>query len=184
MNCERCKNKKATLFYADEGGVRHALCPTCASAKDKLGKINEIKETEENPIPKYLLFSASGLNILPVFPDISEIPQLSCDGCGMTSESFLHSGDTGCPKCFLVFEKLINQVYPRSTESSSSLSMGRMPKNLSERLNKEKMIADLKKALKSAVENEDFEAAVILRDKIHTLENSHRKTKAKQEKGE
>ena len=44
MNCESCKNKHATVFYADEGGGRHALCQSCART---LGKISPYSPAEE-----------------------------------------------------------------------------------------------------------------------------------------
>ena len=45
MNCESCKNKQASVFFADESGGRHALCGACAQA---LGKISPYSPSSES----------------------------------------------------------------------------------------------------------------------------------------
>ena len=47
MNCEKCKQRKATLFFSDEGGRRHALCAACGALLGKCIKSAQIVAYED-----------------------------------------------------------------------------------------------------------------------------------------
>ena len=172
MNCEKCKNRKATLFYADEGGGRHALCSVCGANQNKLGSfpISDTKKEELPPqyIPSPVLLSltasASTFSFLPV----SDQKSVSCKGCGTNRDDVIKNGTLGCPDCYEAFFDSLFPALPTSAVSENA----RMPSTRRARLDRERTLRELKSSLRDAVSAEDFELAVILRDKIRNLENT------------
>ena len=68
MNCEKCKNKKATVFFADDGGSRHALCASCGAIQGKLGQITSNEKSNETNSPFLILKDKSFIALnSPVF---------------------------------------------------------------------------------------------------------------------
>ena len=120
MNCERCKNKKATLFYADEGGGRHALCATCGASRDKLGNSGGSPESDvtEIFIPPFYLTLKTELS-LPML-DPRELNGKICEGCGTTATVLAENGILGCPSCYSTFYEMI----PIKNQALSKLTGG------------------------------------------------------------
>lgn len=167
MNCEKCKNKKATLFYADEGGGRHALCAACGAARSATTAlvVKSAEKSEEQP--PYL--PDCSLNPLPApnFPAPSLCKgdeTATCPACKTTLATFLEQGEAGCPKCYAVF------LSAETKEAHEEFV--RMPAARRRRLEREKTLASLKNELRAAVESESFELAATLRDKIRKLTSS------------
>ena len=167
MNCEKCKNKKATLFYADENGGRHALCVTCGAKKDKsipIADAVELNEQEDSYIPSPSLLSLSPSQLsMPLVISSDTV----CRGCGSTLTAACELGELFCPECYSSFG---DNIFPTSILDEGSPNV-KMPYLLAERSNRKKLLAELKLQLKSAIEFEDFELAAKLRDKIRMLEN-------------
>ena len=172
MNCEKCKNRKATLFYADEGGGRHALCSVCGANQSKLGNFslsddpNEDKPPKFIPTPSFLSITArtSAFSI----PPTSQSDTVLCKGCGSSRDEVVKNGVLGCPECYDAF---VETFFP--TLHAATLSDGaKMPSSRRARLDRERALTELKASLKSAISEENFELAAILRDKIKNLENT------------
>ena len=167
MNCEKCKNRKATLFYADENGGRHALCVSCGAKKDKSIPLSEISEqnavqAEFIPTPTMTDLATAPLP-LPVDPD----SDLRCRGCAATLSEARDAGELFCPECYASF---MDELFPVCVLEEGSPWI-KMPHRLTERANKKKLLSELKLQLRSAIEFEDFELAATLRDKIRSIEN-------------
>ncbi len=166
MLCEKCKNKKATVFYADEGGGRHSLCAACASGQGK---------TDRFPVP------AEGNAPLPYLPDTpltvllpspalphaplpKEMP-VSCPKCGKEAAAILREEQMGCPDCYTLYASLFPMLTSRE-------KVGRMPQARRQRLEKDRRLALWRTELRQAVESEHYEQAAALRDRIKALETS------------
>lgn len=170
MNCEKCKNKKATLFYADEGGGRHALCASCGALQGKLGNLHT---PEESGAPKNAYLPDITLSsLLPhtvcdypgtTFPDPSPV----CGKCNTSVENLMHTGSVGCPQCYSIFDGLLPSFMPPDRSNTGI----RMPHSHRQALQREALRAQLKQQIKVAVENENYELAATLRDKIKALDN-------------
>lgn len=167
MNCERCKNKKATLFYADEGGGRHALCATCGATRDKLANSGTAPEadTAEAFIPPLSLTLKAEL-ILPML-DNKELSDRICKGCGTTAAALAENGLMGCPECYVTFFELL--PIKDQTLSDESIDRGRMPHTVKKRIERAAELSRLSSELRSAISAEDYESAAILRDRIRAL---------------
>ena len=173
MNCEKCKNRKATLFYADEGGGRHALCATCGATKSKLTTTLAVPESEgEEKVPCYL--PAPSLTALLTSTKKDPIvtpkdPTAKCPACATTADRVAESGMMGCPRCYTVFADLFPAPLGDKCLDSAN---ARMPSQRRKRMEKEAAIARLREELRTAIEGESFELAAVLRDKIRNLETA------------
>ncbi len=168
MNCEKCKNKKATLFYADEGGRRHALCAACGALLGKAVSTalisHEDKQSLYLPSPTLLslLSSTDTFFTIPSHQGVGTV----CRGCGMTSEELSLSGEVGCPECYDCFAALTLPSLPTKNSAFSA----KMPSVRRQRLDRESRLSELRVELRRAIESENFELAASVRDKIRDLE--------------
>lgn len=163
MNCEKCKSKKATLFYADDSGVRHALCAACGAAAGRLGRLEFTSPpSDRHTLPESLLIPESDRLAVPP-PSFPSPTDLTCPHCSTTLSQVVKEGRVGCPFCY---EVMGDSLAIRPT----ALCRGaRMP--LSYRLSEEKRraVAEYKRQLRAAVEEEKYELAATLRDKIREI---------------
>ena len=167
MNCEKCKQRKATLFFSDEGGRRHALCAACGAILGKAVTPSAITQTDASArfVPTPTLASLSGSDNLLTRPAHSKTAAV-CRGCGMSADEVVSSGELGCPECYATFSGTILTAFP----SHASVYSGRMPSRRRARLDREKNLNELRVKLRRAVDSEDFELAATLRDNIKALE--------------
>lgn len=174
MNCEKCKNKKATVFYADDGGGQHALCAPCAQSLGKLTR-HSSSNRDDAVSPAFSVTSSlfslcnqsnNGFPLLCTLADANAHGDSKCPFCSSTLASIQRSGHAGCPDCYTVFGEAL---FPRVLDSESALG-ARMPKRKRSSIERRRSIATLKQRMRSAVESEDFELAATLRDEIKKLE--------------
>lgn len=173
MLCEKCKKNNASFFFEENinGKKRsYALCQSCA---EELKKSGELSNTD------FLNFGFSApLSSLhdslfgSLFGSSSQIGQIStkksCPGCGSTLHDFRRLGKAGCGECYKTFAAELEGTI-RSIHGNAKHT-GRAPAKAKEKSKKESELNSLKNELKSAIENEEFEKAASLRDKIRSLE--------------
>ena len=94
----------------------------------------------------------------------------TCSVCGTRLKDFRKNGTVGCPECYSSFRDEI--VSYLEDYAGTVKHLGKYPKKLKayKALLVDKEI--LKKRLREAVHNEDYETAAALRDRISSLENS------------
>jgi len=170
MNCEKCKNKKATVFFADDGGGRHALCASCGAIQGKLGQIAQSDKCGDTPsqfLPEPTLLS---LSVSPLTLDAS-LPindaSLVCPVCKTTVGDLAKKQRVGCSTCYTVFANALDIPDCQTQET-----LGRMPRAHRLRRDRQIAIAQFKSQIKEAVNEENYELAATLRDKIRKLETS------------
>ena len=174
MNCEKCKNKKATVFYADETGGRHSLCAACAAT---LGKVSgydpSLSDTRgASFLPSSSLLSLAPANVTtPLFcsADTNEEAAV-CPSCSTSLVSLIAGGYAGCPECYTVFG---DHIF--STALTPERARGaRMPSSRRESIERVRSISELRSKIRLAVESENYELAASLRDEVRRLESSKR----------
>lgn len=166
MNCEKCKNRKATLFFADENGRRHALCAACGAALGKGVGDDPVREEKGGIyLPEPTLTSLLRTAYFPAITSPSAKTSV-CRGCGTTLEEALETREVGCPECYDCFG---SRLFPALFTSSARYS-ARMPSARRTRLERERKLNELRVELRRAVDSECFELAATIRDKIRELE--------------
>ena len=172
MNCEKCKNKKATVFYADDVGGRHSLCASCAAT---LGKISgydpssaDPKASPFLPVPTVLsLTQIDRSHQLYCSADTNEEAAV-CPSCSTSLVSLVAGGYAGCPECYTVFCDLI---FPTALTPENARG-ARMPSSRRESIERIRSISELRSKIRLAVESENYELAASLRDEVRRLESS------------
>ena len=157
MNCEKCKNKKASVFYADDDGGQHALCPACAQS---LGRLTRHSAPSAQDAVSALFTVTSSLFslcedindifVLPCFKqDMDAHGDAKCPFCSSTLSAIRRSGRAGCPECYTVFaEFLIPTVLTVDTATGA-----RMPRRKRSSIERRRSIVSLKQRMRSAVES-------------------------------
>lgn len=92
----------------------------------------------------------------------------TCPNCGIDFEYFRKNGRLGCDRCYEYFNKdlipLIQKIH------NSVTHVGKSPSMEADESNKILHLSKLRSSLAEAIENEDYEKAAILRDKIKEIE--------------
>ena len=163
MNCEKCKNKKATLFYADDDGTKHALCASCGAVQGRLASFsaNAAADGDAVYIPDLTLTSLGQYGLLFA---VSSDDKTVCKGCGSKLSELKAQNGLACPECYSAFADLL---FP---SPSLAADQAKMPCAQRARLDKRHAISKARADLKRAIDSEDFELAATLRDEIKRLE--------------
>jgi protein arginine kinase activator len=163
MKCEICGLKEAVIHIRQiqkESVHELHICEECAQEK---GLIRE--EESELPITNLLAGLIDGKEL----PGSAEPGVGACPRCGMKLSDFRKTGKLGCAECFRAFEadlrSILSQMAARPRHS------GKLPPSLSGSVDAAPDSAGLREELKAAVDNEDYEKAANLRDRLRLLED-------------
>ena len=167
MNCEKCKQRKATLFFSDEGGRRHALCAACGALLGKAVTPSTISQADTGArfVPATTIVSLSRAGGVLTHAARTNAATI-CRGCGISADEIMVSGEIGCPECYATFGGTLLPASPTPTSAYAA----RMPSRRRARLDREKNLNELRVKLRRAIDSEDFELAATLRDNIKALE--------------
>ncbi|HOO25589.1 MAG TPA: UvrB/UvrC motif-containing protein [Clostridiales bacterium] len=161
MLCQNCERQEATTHITKvvngETTATH-LCSQCAA---NLGYGD--------------FLSGFSLNLGGLFDSIGnekrksgQIAQTRCPKCGSSFEDIAKSGKIGCAECYNTFyEKLLptlQRIHGRIRHS------GKVSEAACEENKKQSELEKLRCRLNAAVEEQNYEEAAVLRDKIRELE--------------
>ena len=173
MLCERCNKKKVSVFYRENIGGRIKalrLCGECAEILERAGELEDVSAAIAGFVSPLLTWEDS-LFSLP-FPPVSSVQGTSsrrkCSVCGTTAEEISQTGKIGCAACYGLFSSELTPII-YATQGKSEHA-GRQSAGYRARMRKTERLAALKQQLKHAVQSEQYEAAVGLRDEIRALE--------------
>jgi protein arginine kinase activator len=162
LPCQSCKKQPATVHLTDitpQGDKRERhLCDACAQEEGITPK-----PQPHVPINEIL----SGLVVQKSV--IQQLAELTCPHCKLTFVEFRNTGLLGCPSDYDAFEKALIPLIERAHEGSSH-HIGKVPRRLAAPLAVENDLIRLRRELNKAVDDEQYEAAARLRDRIRTLE--------------
>ncbi len=96
-----------------------------------------------------------------------------CNNCGASFADIAGCGLIGCPDCYKYFMKQLNPTLKRIHGLGGHI--GKIPSSSAPRLNTVSKVEQLKRRLSEAIETENFELAVTLRDRIRELEGGNAK---------
>jgi protein arginine kinase activator len=164
MLCDSCKERQAVINLTQvehDSKVTLHLCEQCAQDKGVETGVAVLK----SPLGGFITAMGKGAaNVLPTAAD-----GLRCSSCGATLKDFRESGRLGCAQCYDAFDGHLRDLLRRLHGSSQHVGeryvapgeLGADPR---------RQLLDLKEQLRRAVDNENFELAAELRDRIRVLE--------------
>lgn len=163
MLCQNCNKREAKVHFThiiNGKKIEAYLCEQCANEKSQF---NFGHQFDINSLFSGLM--GFGEVVKPI--DTSR-NRFLCDRCGMTYQEFQKTGKLGCSNCYSVFGEVLNPLLKRvhgNTEHN-----GKIPGSVPDSIKVSKEIEKLKESLNKAIQNEEYEKAAEIRDKIKALE--------------
>lgn len=160
MLCEKCKNRRPTVFFTDTGGLNHSLCASCAS--------DFTLPLPSEPQPDIIFYPEGIMQqtamIIPC-PYHVGAENIVCSICGSTySATSTHEPVRACCSASILGAYGDTQKIPRRIRAERDTK---------------KKLADLKRRLETYLSREEYERAAELRDKIRRLESENKSNKIK-----
>ena len=156
QNCDELATVHLTQIIQSKIHKVH-LCENCAQEKGV---------TDPEGISLEDLFSKAGLTADVTLTE----GNLVCKQCGLSTRDFRKSGRLGCQSCY---SHLWSVVRPMLEGMHKEIShRGKIPRRALERVSAHEELERLGAKLQLAIEEERYEDAASLRDRIRQLENS------------
>ena len=156
--CQLCHEAKATVHITDtvpEKREQH-LCEDCAEKEGVI--IKQHQSTSE--ILKQFIEHKTGL---------SSTADITCPRCGSTFREFQVKGQLGCPHDYEAFKSVLGPLIERAHEGATQ-HVGKVPATADAILQKQVGLLQLRRELQDAIDQENYEFAASLRDRIKDLE--------------
>ena len=161
MVCDNCHERDAVvnLTTIESNAVRQLhLCEQCAAERG----VETSVATPKHPLGLFL--EAVQKQSVP-----ASVEDGKCAFCGLTMKDFRDTGRLGCARCYTTFESSMRELLRRVHGGPRHIGRAyRAPKD--ETLEKAGVLGDLREKLRRAIEQEQFETAAELRDRIKVLE--------------
>lgn len=163
MLCDDCREETASVHLTKviQGDVSHVhLCAKCAMQRGI--------ETTVSSAPKNMLgeFLQDVHNKEAAAGDAVE--ESACSFCGMTLQDFRTTGRVGCARCYSTFEPRLRELLRHVHGSAQHVGRRYVPP-VPEVFGRTSTMVELELQLRRAIDNEEFELAAALRDKIQAL---------------
>ena len=160
MLCNECGKNEANVHLTHMINGKKTESHMCEECAKKNNGILNSNFSMEN------LFAAMLNN---AFNTKTYIPTKECSSCGMTYDNFRNTGKFGCSHCIDSFKgRLMPAIKSMQGHDKHT---GKIPKRAGGKYKVQMDIEKLKKDLNAAVQQEEYELAAELRDKIHEMEN-------------
>ncbi|MGG4263999.1 UvrB/UvrC motif-containing protein [Peribacillus simplex] len=147
MICEKCAQEKGEMFM-DTGGPGFSINNLLAGLLNMESNI----QAKANAFPKK--------------------EETRCPHCHQSYKEFVHIGKFGCAECYKTFNEQLNPILKR-VHSGNTAHIGKIPKRIGGTIYLRKQILDLKEILKNHINEEEFEKAAEVRDKVRSLEKRY-----------
>lgn len=167
MFCQECGKRPATLHFTkivNGDKTEFHICENCAREKGEGIPGTPNSFSIHSLLSGLLDFNSSGGASHSHSP-----PQpIRCDECGLTYSQFSKIGRFGCSSCYSAFADRLNPLLKRV--HSSTTHNGKIPKRSGSEIQCKREIEQLRRDMQTYIEQEEFENAATLRDRIRELE--------------
>lgn len=158
MHCDICKENEATVHFSQVVGdkVRKIdICEGCAKAKGLT-----------DPTSVSMLGDLLGEFAGEQMP--AEAESLRCPACGFTLANFKKTGRLGCGACYETFEGGLKSLLKAMHKGERHV--GKVPGKAVAAKDFTEEIKTLEEDLRRAIQEERYENAAMIRDKIRAVE--------------
>lgn len=170
MQCNECKKRPATLHltqFINGTKMEIHVCDLCA---EKKGYMNQQEDTYSIHELLSSLFNFGPSSIELQSNDFfQQVQDLECPKCKMMFQDFQKTGKFGCATCYEAFHDKIDAIF-RKVHSGNTRHHGKIPKRKGIKFHQKQEIAQYQQHLHKLIEQEEFEQAAVVRDKIKKLQ--------------
>jgi protein arginine kinase activator len=164
MQCQKC-DKTATFHITELAGGKPQELHLCEEhAREYLAHGQE----DQPAAPTLAGVLAHHLAVGQTAEDLARLDQQSCPVCGITFYEFRNQGRFGCPHDYVCFadelEPLLVNIH------GETVHVGKCPKNSAANSAQQTELIRLRREMKEAAAEENYELASELRDQIHRIE--------------
>ncbi len=167
--CNACQKAIASIHIMDlhEGNVvgQQHFCVSCAESAGVVQPKTPIKFSTTEILEDLL----GGLKT-PQKDKKGGDDEPVCPGCGLNASDFKMRGRLGCPRCYEVFRGSLLPLLERVHDGTSH--RGRFPGRTAMDVAAADKMAELKRRLDNAIQEENYEEAAQLRDELQQAEKA------------
>lgn len=175
MLCQHCGKKAATTHIKRNINGNKEEMHLCSECAKELGVMEDFRMPSfeemlgESLLGTLLGTSAAGANALAGVD--------RCSTCGSSFNDIVNSGHIGCSDCYNKFaerlEPSIRKIHGKTKHLGKFISYTQNEEPKKNEVKNENPIEKLKRELKSAIDEQRFEDAASLRDRINELEGNN-----------
>jgi len=152
--CQLC-DQRATLHLTEiinGQKIEHHLCQKCA-------------QSEGLTLQPHIQIPTAMTQIVKLKQASEKIKDLHCPHCELHWVEFRKKGLLGCANDYEAFGKPLKALILKA-QNGGLQHVGRIPKNLTGRIGQEVKLLKLRRNLQQAIDTENYEPAVKIRDEI------------------
>lgn len=171
MECQECHQRPATLHFTQLiNGKKQEIyvCDVCAKEKGYMSNQTDSYSLHDLLTGLFNFDSPSFGN--KHHQTFQTIKDLQCPKCEMTFAEFKRLGKFGCAECYHTFAAELDPIL-RRVHSGNTVHQGKIPKRKGDDLHVKRQLEEYKSKLQSLIQEEAFEEAALMRDKIKELQH-------------
>lgn len=171
MLCQECHEFPATILFTHfvNGEKQHIrVCKQCAyqfrnqrDNEDQVSIHDLLKELFDVHAPRQVDESSQQQSL--------GAQGLACNHCGLSLREFRNNGKLGCHECYQSFAKHLDPILNK-VHTGHTRHIGKVPSRNASAVLQVKELEQLRTSLQVCIQEENFEEAAIIRDKIKQLE--------------
>ncbi len=169
MKCHKC-DKPATFHITDlvdgESNELH-LCEECAQAF-----LAPPSSGADEVMPAMAGLLAQQLAVGETAEELARLDKQVCPVCGISFREFRKQGRLGCPHDYTCFAQELEPLLLNIHDEIHHV--GKVPKGFGAQAEQQTQLIRLRREMKEAVTQENYEQAASLRDEIHTIEKARK----------
>ena len=174
MQCQECHQRPASFHFQHiiNGKKREInLCEVCAQEKGYVQQLQDQGSSLHDLLTGLFNFDSPFIGSQVTEP--KQIKELQCPACNLTFSAFKELGKFGCATCYETFAERLDPIL-RRVHAGNTTHIGKIPKRTGGSIQKKRQLEEYRLQLKKLIEQEEFEKAAIMRDKIKALEKDVR----------
>lgn len=169
MICQECGKRPASLHFTkivNGEKTEFHICESCAREKGESIPGSPGGFSIHSLLSGLLDFGSMGESSQNAGRSAAQA--VHCEECGMTYAQFSKIGRFGCSSCYQAFADRLDPLLKRVHSSTSH--NGKVPKRTGGQIQCKREIEKLRRDMQDHIQQEEFESAAGLRDRIRKLE--------------
>jgi protein arginine kinase activator len=167
MKCQQCE-RPATFHITELEGGKHSELHLCEEHARQYLTQGEA-EGEQQPASGLAGALAQQLAVGQTAEELKKLDGRACPVCGITFYEFRNQGRLGCPHDYVFFEKELEPLI--ANIHGETVHKGKQPKRGAGGTQQRTELIRMRREMKEAIAQENYERAKELRDEIKRVED-------------